>query len=103
MQSLDKTAPYKGVRQTFRMLLTEAGGFRVTLRGFTAVFLGAGPAHAAYFSVYEYFKNAFGGNANDGLHHPIASGRRQHAPRHCDYAHGGGRVRDEMFLFVINC
>eukprot|EP00249_Psilotum_nudum_P014577 c24897_g1_i1 orf=1510-2538(+) len=39
-------------------------------RGIGAMGLGAGPAHAVYFSVYELCKNRFGGNRAG--HHPVA-------------------------------
>ncbi|KAJ7541885.1 hypothetical protein O6H91_10G081000 [Diphasiastrum complanatum] len=39
-------------------------------RGIGAMVLGAGPSHAAYFAVYEAFKEKFGGN--EPGHHPLA-------------------------------
>ncbi|PSS11363.1 Mitoferrin like [Actinidia chinensis var. chinensis] len=39
-------------------------------RGIGAMGLGAGPAHAVYFSVYELCKQSFGGNGPG--HHPLA-------------------------------
>lgn len=33
-----------------------------------------GPAHAVYFGTYEIVKEAAGGNATDGKHHPLAAG-----------------------------
>ena len=39
----------------------------------------AGPAHAVYFGTYEIIKEAAGGNAADGKHHPAAA---------CTEAHG---------------
>ncbi|KAI5076263.1 hypothetical protein GOP47_0008328 [Adiantum capillus-veneris] len=41
-------------------------------RGIGAMALGAGPAHAVYFSVYELCKERFGGNEKG--HHPLAHG-----------------------------
>lgn len=41
-------------------------------RGIGAMGLGAGPAHAVYFSVYEIFKRKFGGNREG--HHPLSHG-----------------------------
>lgn len=32
-----------------------------------------GPAHAVYFGAYELVKEAAGGNAQDGKHHPLAA------------------------------
>ncbi|WOK99325.1 mitoferrin-like [Canna indica] len=40
-------------------------------RGIAAMGLGAGPAHAAYFTVYELCKDWLGGNRQDGRHHPL--------------------------------
>ncbi|THU44511.1 hypothetical protein C4D60_Mb02t08150 [Musa balbisiana] len=40
-------------------------------RGIAAIGLGAGPAHAAYFAVYELCKDRLGGNRQDGRHHPL--------------------------------
>eukprot|EP00877_Chromochloris_zofingiensis_P010962 jgi/Chrzof1/6119/Cz17g10140.t1 len=40
-------------------------------RGVGAVALGAGPAHALYFAVYEHAKDWLGGNAEG--HHPVAT------------------------------
>ena len=34
-----------------------------------------GPAHAVYFGTYELVKEAAGGNAEDGKHHPGAAGK----------------------------
>jgi solute carrier family 25 iron transporter 28/37 len=39
-------------------------------RGVGAMALGAGPAHAVYFSVYEFFKERMGGNKPG--HHPLS-------------------------------
>ncbi|KAA8908532.1 hypothetical protein TRICI_004750 [Trichomonascus ciferrii] len=41
-------------------------------RGIGSVIVGAGPAHAVYFGVYEIVKNRLGGNA-DHHHHPIVT------------------------------
>lgn len=40
-------------------------------RGIAAIGLGAGPAHAAYFTVYELCKGRLGGDRHDGFHHPL--------------------------------
>ncbi|XP_072995958.1 uncharacterized protein [Typha latifolia] len=40
-------------------------------RGIAAMGLGAGPAHAVYFTVYEVSKARLGGAAADGRHHPL--------------------------------
>lgn len=44
-------------------------------KGIVPVAVGAGPAHAMYFGVYEQAKLAFGANEGDD-HHPMATGRR---------------------------
>lgn len=33
-----------------------------------------GPAHAVYFGTYEIVKEYYGGNKQDGKHHPLAAG-----------------------------
>ncbi|CAM6089627.1 unnamed protein product [Calypogeia fissa] len=57
-------------RALFTILKTE--GPLGLYRGIGAMGLGAGPAHAVYFSVYETAKEKFGGNAEG--HHPLAHG-----------------------------
>ncbi|XP_020581866.1 mitoferrin-like isoform X2 [Phalaenopsis equestris] len=47
--------PSPGLRHAFRSLI-RVDGFLGLYRGITAMGLGAGPAHAAYFSVYEISK-----------------------------------------------
>lgn len=47
-------------------------GLLVLYRGIGAMGLGAGPAHAVYFSVYEICKERLGGNRRG--HHPLAHG-----------------------------
>ncbi|KAH9618840.1 hypothetical protein KSS87_010142 [Heliosperma pusillum] len=74
MQALG-SCPIKtvGVRTAFRAILKSDGpsGF---YRGIAAMGLGAGPAHAVYFSVYELCKKSFSkGNPNNHLAH-AASG-----------------------------
>lgn len=61
MQSLNPypEARYNTVREgLFKMVTTE--GIRKTLRGATAMVVGAGPAHAMYFAAYEGIKAKFG-------------------------------------------
>lgn len=43
----------------------------VKRRGLT---LFQGPAHAVYFGTYEIVKEYYGGNKQDGKHHPLAAG-----------------------------
>ncbi|KAK9383384.1 mitochondrial carrier domain-containing protein [Kockiozyma suomiensis] len=64
-------ASYSGISNAIsRISATE--GARALWRGITSVALGAGPAHAVYFAVYESSKQAFGGNEGTG-YHPIAT------------------------------
>lgn len=58
MQNLSPSpnATYRGVGETlFRMVKNE--GVLRPVRGMSAVVIGAGPAHALYFSCYEFLKN----------------------------------------------
>ncbi|XP_057954260.1 uncharacterized protein LOC131148527 [Malania oleifera] len=73
MQALG-SCPIKsvGVRHALRCILKSDGpaGF---YRGIAAMGLGAGPAHAVYFSVYEVCKEFFsGGNPNNSGAHAIS-------------------------------
>lgn len=45
-----------GVRTVLRKMIQQEGFLR-PIRGMTAVVVGAGPAHALYFSCYEFVKN----------------------------------------------
>jgi solute carrier family 25 iron transporter 28/37 len=56
---------------SFMQLLRREGFVRLW-RGAPAVLTGCIPSHAAYFSAYEFGKQAFG--ANQPGHHPIAAG-----------------------------
>lgn len=51
------------VRQALRSILKLEGPAGL-YRGIGAMCLGAGPAHAVYFSVYEWFKEVFSGGTN---------------------------------------
>lgn len=42
-------------------------------RGKLILISRTGPAHAVYFGAYELVKEAAGGNAQDGKHHPVAA------------------------------
>jgi solute carrier family 25 iron transporter 28/37 len=42
--------------------ISSTEGFRALWRGVTSVIVGAGPAHAVHFGVYEAVKELFGGN-----------------------------------------
>lgn len=61
MQSLAPSpeASYRTVREGLtKMISTE--GIMGPVKGVNAVILGAGPAHALYFSAYEGIKKKFG-------------------------------------------
>ncbi|KAG0182472.1 Fe(2+) transporter [Apophysomyces sp. BC1021] len=53
----------------------SSDGFRAASRslwrGVNSVVLGAGPAHALHFATYEYCKEIFGADQDDGNHHPL--------------------------------
>ena len=57
MQSIlpQETCRYKGVTDAFRTISKTEGNLRF-IRGLNVVLLGAGPAHALYFSCYETMK-----------------------------------------------
>lgn len=58
MQNLSPSpnAAYRGVGEALFRMVKNEGVFR-PVRGMSAVVLGAGPAHALYFSCYEYIKD----------------------------------------------
>ncbi|KAG2690966.1 hypothetical protein I3760_09G215100 [Carya illinoinensis] len=61
-----------GVRQALGSILRIEGTAGL-YRGIGAMGLGAGPAHAVYFSVYEFCKEAFsGGNPNNSAAHAVS-------------------------------
>ncbi|XP_052175793.1 uncharacterized mitochondrial carrier C8C9.12c-like isoform X1 [Diospyros lotus] len=73
MQALG-SCPIKsaGVRQALGSILRTEGPAGL-YRGIGAMGLGAGPAHAVYFSVYEFCKKAFsGGNPNNSAAHAVS-------------------------------
>lgn len=56
-----EAAVYTGVGNAFtRISATE--GARALWRGVSSVILGAGPAHAVHFGMYEFMKENMGGN-----------------------------------------
>lgn len=55
MQSI-KTVHYSGIKDAFKTIMVKDGPKRL-LRGMNAMVLGAGPAHAMYFSCYEKVKH----------------------------------------------
>ncbi|XP_057842955.1 uncharacterized protein LOC131052333 [Cryptomeria japonica] len=60
---------HSGVGKSFLSIVRKEGPFGL-YRGIGAMGLGAGPAHAVYFSVYEVCKEKLGGNKPG--HHPLA-------------------------------
>ncbi|MCO5564993.1 hypothetical protein L7F22_018663 [Adiantum nelumboides] len=60
---------HSSVAKTFSSII-RAEGLVGLYRGIGAMALGACPAHAVYFSVYELCKERFGGN--EAGHHPLA-------------------------------
>lgn len=61
-----------GLRQALQSILKTEGPAGL-YRGIGAMGLGAGPAHAVYFSVYEMCKKAFsGGNPNNTAAHAVS-------------------------------
>lgn len=63
---------YVGVRTALKSIL-ESDGPAGFYRGIAAMGLGAGPAHAVYFSVYEFCKKSLsGGNPNNHLAHAMS-------------------------------
>ncbi|KAJ7964256.1 Mitochondrial carrier protein [Quillaja saponaria] len=73
MQALG-SCPIKsvGVRQALQSILKSEGPSGL-YRGIGAMALGAGPAHAVYFSIYEVCKKFFsGGNPNNSAAHAFS-------------------------------
>ncbi|KAH9303580.1 hypothetical protein KI387_007984, partial [Taxus chinensis] len=60
---------HSGVGKSLLSIVRKEGPFGL-YRGIGAMGLGAGPAHAVYFSVYEVCKEKLGGNKSG--HHPLA-------------------------------
>ena len=62
--SASPAAVYTGLGNAVtRISSTE--GLRVLWRGVSSVILGAGPAHAVHFGMYEFVKEYTGGNKED--------------------------------------
>lgn len=57
MQSLTTATPYS-IRQVMARMVAQEGLLR-PIRGMQIVVMGAGPAHALYFSSYEYLKELY--------------------------------------------
>jgi len=61
----DPNARYTGIVDAFVKITKNEGIFR-PVRGMGVVAFGAGPAHALYFSCYEFIKNNFSGKYTPG-------------------------------------
>lgn len=61
---------YTGVNNAFSKILSTEGA-KSLWRGISSVVVGAGPAHAVYFGVYEITKSRLGGNFPG--HHPVVT------------------------------
>ena len=75
MQTLvpDPKADYRSLSDAAKKIV-QYEGLRNTMRGFSAMALGAGPAHALYFACYEEVKNKLSGG-QQGNH--LANGENQ--------------------------
>ncbi|XP_077233065.1 uncharacterized protein LOC143875230 isoform X2 [Tasmannia lanceolata] len=69
MQARSCSSPSVNLRQALRSVLTHEGPTGL-YRGIAAMSLGAGPAHAVYFSVYELCKKFFS-SRNPNSHNPV--------------------------------
>ncbi|KAL0276584.1 UNVERIFIED_CONTAM: hypothetical protein PYX00_004132 [Menopon gallinae] len=56
MQSLSPNVNYNSISDAIKVVVRQEGIFRL-VRGMSAVVIGAGPAHALYFSCYEHLKD----------------------------------------------
>jgi hypothetical protein len=68
----DPKAYYRGVAHCFRSMVRKEGPSSL-FRGMNVVVLGAGPAHALYFSAYEKCKSALGTEADKPVNTAIAA------------------------------
>lgn len=66
----DPNARYTGIMDAFVKIVKNEGAFR-PVRGMGVVAFGAGPAHALYFSCYEFIKNNFSGGVTPGENNKI--------------------------------
>ncbi|XP_073115099.1 uncharacterized protein [Elaeis guineensis] len=71
MQMLAASSPHHAPVGRFLAAIVRSEGPSGLYRGIAAMGLGAGPAHAVYFAVYEVCKDRLGGNRPDGRHHPL--------------------------------
>lgn len=74
MQSLrpHPNAVYRNIYHAFGSMMKKEGLF-APLRGMNVVALGAGPAHALYFSTYEAMKKFI--NGNQTAYNPLSHGK----------------------------
>lgn len=74
MQSLrpHPNAIYRNMHHAFKSMVTREG-LLTPFRGINVVALGAGPAHALYFSTYEATKKFI--NGNQTTYNPLSHGR----------------------------
>lgn len=85
MQSLcpHPNAVYRSIYHAMTSMVTKEG-LLAPLRGINVVALGAGPAHALYFSTYEATKQFI--NGNQTKYNPISHGRSSyHCRNYCMY------------------
>jgi solute carrier family 25 (mitochondrial iron transporter), member 28/37 len=61
----DPNARYNGIIDALVKIVRNEGAFR-PVRGMSIVAFGAGPAHALYFSCYEFIKKNFSGSVRPG-------------------------------------
>ncbi|KAK5644490.1 hypothetical protein RI129_005790 [Pyrocoelia pectoralis] len=73
MQSLLPSSSRDGISRTLFNMVQQEGIFR-PVRGMPAVIVGAGPAHAFYFSSYEYLKETMTGYTNTTRYHTVIYG-----------------------------
>lgn len=70
MQVANSPKVYTGIVNAVSKISAAEGAFSLW-RGISSMVMGAGPAHAVYFGVYEAVKLRLGGQ--DGNHHPLVS------------------------------
>lgn len=70
MQVAGTSNVYKGIMSSISSISAAEGAMSLW-RGMTSMIVGAGPAHAVYFAVYEAVKKNLGGN--DKHHHPVVT------------------------------
>lgn len=72
------TAVYANMSEAFTRISSTEGTKRLW-RGVASVILGAGPAHAVYFGMYELAKDMAGGN--EGGYSFVATGELSRLPQ----------------------